>query len=244
MNGSMNKIETLRRTAVRAVLGAGLIALVAACESMERADRYVDRYWVVQSNVYAPERTAIAVRRGEVSSTVTFAPHSAALAPDQRDSLARFVAGSGAAHGDRALITLSPAPNRALAERRVRVIARELHRGGLRVARSFGPGLPDAAVVTISRLVAVPPDCPDWNHLMQRGDVSEHKPKFGCLNASSLAVTVHRPQDLVSGRPSGPSDGPTVDRGLQLLREGKLDPPVTASGTGSPQSATGTSGAK
>jgi type IV pilus biogenesis protein CpaD/CtpE len=68
--------------------------------------------------------------------------------------------------------------------------------------------------------------------------VDEHNPKFGCFDAASLATSVHRPADLVQGRPTGPSDGPTLDRGLQQLREGKLDTPVTATGTGSPQSGT------
>ena len=239
MNGSTNKMETLSRFAVRALIGAGAIAFLAGCESIERADRYLDRQWAVQSNMHEPERTAIAVRRAATSSTVTFAPRSAALGPDQRDGLARFVAASGAAQGDQALIALSPAPNRAVAERRVQSIARQLHRAGLRVARSFGPGTPDTAVVTISRLVAVPPDCPEWNDLMRRGDVAEGKPRFGCIHASSLAVTVHSPQDLVTGRPSGPSDAQTLDRGLQQLREGKYDTPITSTGTGSPQSGTG-----
>ena len=38
------------------------------------------------------------------------------------------------------------------------------------------------------------------------------------------------------GATEEPSDGPTLDRGVQLLREGKFDPPVTPVGTGSPQS--------
>ena len=32
-----------------------------------------------------------------------------------------------------------------------------------------------------------------------------------------------------------PSDAQTLDKGLQNLREGKYDPPVTPIGTGSPQ---------
>jgi pilus biogenesis lipoprotein CpaD len=242
MTVSTNKMETLGRIAVRVLMAMGVITLVAGCSSMERADAWLDRKWVVQSNMHEPEQTAIAVRRAEASATVTFAPRSAALGPDQRDGLARFVAASGAVQGDRALILMSPAPNRAIAERRVHTIARELHRQGLRVARSFGPGTPDTAVITISRLVAVPPDCPEWSQLMRRGEVSENRPRFGCIHASSLAVTVHSPQDLVTGRPSGPSDAQTLDRGLQQLREGKYDPSITGTGTGSPQS--GTSGAK
>jgi type IV pilus biogenesis protein CpaD/CtpE len=90
-------------------------------------------------------------------------------------------------------------------------------------------------LVSIARLVAVPPDCPQWDDLMRRRMVDEYKPKFGCLDASSLATTVHRPEDLVQGRRRGPSDAQTLDKGLQNLREGKLDPPVTSVGTGSPQ---------
>ena len=236
MNGTMNEMKMPRRAAARAALLFGILALAAGCETMDRADRWVEKQWVVSSHTLPPERIAIAVRHVETSATVAFAPRSAALARDQRDLLARFVAGSGAAAGDRAVIALSPEGGRALAVRRVDAIAGELHRRGLRVARSFGPGDPNAAVVTISRLVAVPPDCPQWNNLMQRNMVDEYQPKLGCMDASSLATSVHRPEDLVSGRPSGPSDAQTLDKGLQNLREGKLDPPVTGTGTGSPQS--------
>jgi pilus biogenesis lipoprotein CpaD len=182
-----------------------------------------------------PEKLAIAVRRDDVSASVAYAPRAAALSAFERDQLARFVARSGAAGGDRAVIALSPAGGRALAERRVQLLARDLHRHGLSVARSFGPGEPNAATITITRMVAVAPDCPQWQDLMQRSQVDEYQPKLGCITASSLATSVHRPMDLVSGRPTGPSDGVVIANGIDALRAGKFDPPVTATGTGSPQ---------
>ena len=68
--------------------------------------------------------------------------------------------------------------------------------------------------------------------LLKEGTVNEYKPKIGCWSASSLAASVHNPRDLISGRPLGPSDGPTLNRGLQLLREGKFDPKIEPEGTG------------
>lgn len=236
MTGSTNKFATPRRALARGTLLMGVLALGVGCQSMERADRWIDRHWIVADHQLPKERTDIAVRQAEASATVVFAPGAVSLSRDQRDLLTRFVAGSGANRGDRALIAMSPAGGRGVAERRVQAIAAVLHSRGLRVVRSYGPGAADAALVSISRLVAVPPDCPQWDDFMIRRMVDEYKPKLGCLDASSLAVTVHRPGDLVQGRPSGPSDGPTLDRGLQQLREGKLDPPVTSAGTGSPQS--------
>jgi pilus biogenesis lipoprotein CpaD len=236
MTGEINSRKRARLAAVRAALLLGTLALAAGCETIERADRFVDRHWQVESNTLPPDRVAVAVRRSQASISLAFAPRSAALGRDQRDALARFVAQSGAIRGDQSVIAMSPAGGRALAERRVQAIARELHRRGLRVARSFGPGEPDLAVVTLSRLVAIPPDCPQWQELIKNSTADEYKPKFGCITASSLAATVHRPQDLIQGRPSGRSDGPVMERGIQQLREGKFDPPVTAAGTGSPQS--------
>ena len=245
MNGSTNEIARPRWALIRAPLLLGILAFAAGCQTMERADRWVEKQWVVQDHQLPKERTDIAVRPAETSATVVFAPRAAGLSRDQRELLSRFVAGSGAAAGDRALIATSPAAGRTLAERRVQSIAAVLHRRGLRVVRSFGPGDPNAALVSISRLVAVPPDCPQWDDLMQRRMVDEYQPKLGCLDASSLATTIHRPEDLVQGRPSGPSDGQTLDKGLQNLRDGKLDPPVTGAGTGSPQSgASGQQGAQ
>jgi pilus biogenesis lipoprotein CpaD len=232
MNGDIKDRDAARRGLARAALLLGALTAMAGCASIERADRFIERNWVVETHTLPPERVAVTVNRSEISGAITFAPRSAALTPDQRDALARFVARSGAAQGDRAVIALSPAGGRALAERRVRIVARELHRHGLRVARSFGPGDPDAAVITITRLVATPPECPQWQNIIKRSDVDEYKPSFGCINSSSLAATVHKPADLVQGRPQGPSDGPTLDRGLTQLREGKFDPSINPVGTG------------
>lgn len=232
MNGEITNRAAPHRGLARAASLLGALAAMAGCQSIERADRFIERNWVVESHTLPPERVAVTVNRAELSAGITFAPRSAALTPDQRDALARFVARSGAGQGDRAVIALSPAGNRALAERRVQTLARELHRYGLRVARSFGPGEPDAAVITIARLVAQPPDCPQWENIIKRSDVDEYKPTFGCINSSSLAASVHKPADLLQGRPQGPSDGPTLDRGLTLLREGKFDPSINPLGTG------------
>jgi type IV pilus biogenesis protein CpaD/CtpE len=77
---------------------------------------------------------------------------------------------------------------------------------------------------------------------MKRNEVSELKPRFGCLNAGTLAASVHRPRDLVQPRPGGPSDAQTLDRGLQQLREGKFDAKPEPEGAGTRSS--GSSGAK
>jgi pilus biogenesis lipoprotein CpaD len=224
------------RPIARAVLLLGVLALAAGCESIEKADRWVDKQWTGHDHQLPKEQTDIAVRQAETSATVVFAPGTAALSRDQRILFHRFIAGSGAGRGDRALVVISPAPGRGLTERRAQTIAAALRRHGLNVTRTFAPGEPDAARVSISRLVAVAPNCPQWDDLMKRRMVEEYKPKLGCLDASSLATTIHRPHDLVQGRPHGPSDAPTLDKGLQNLREGKYDPPVTSTGTGSPQS--------
>jgi pilus biogenesis lipoprotein CpaD len=236
MTGSTIKIATASRVLARATLLMGVLALAAACETIERADRWIDEQVAVSDHQLPKERTDIAVRQAEISATVIFAPNVGTLSHQQRDLLTRIVANSGARPGDRALIAVSTAGSRGLAERRVQSIAAVLHRRGLRVVRSFGPGAPDAALVSISRLVAVPPDCPQWDDIMVRRRVEEYKPKFGCIDAASLATTVHRPADLIQGRPRGPSDALTLDRGVQQLRDGKLDPPIAPVGTGSPQS--------
>ena len=242
MNGNINTIAATRRATARAALLLGILGLAAGCETIDRADRWVENQWIVGDHQLPKEQTDIAVRQAETSATVVFAPRSGTLSRDQRDLLGRFVAGSGAWRGDRALIALSPAGGRNLTARRVQAITYQLRRHGLNVVRTYGPGDPDAALVSISRLVAVPPNCPQWNDLMQRRTMSEYKPQFGCFDAASLATTVHRPHDLVQGRATGPSDAQTLDKGLQNLREGKYDFPVVGAGTGSPQS--GQQGAK
>ena len=235
MNGSNNDVVRGSRIA-RVALLFGVIVSGVGCETIDRADRWAEGQWIVQDHQLPKAQTDIAVRQAETSVTVVFAPRSAALSRGQRDLLARFVAGSGAGRGDRALIALSTSGGRGLAARRAQSLASYLRYRGLNVVRSYGPGDPDAALVSISRLVAVPPNCPQWDDLMKRRMVNEYKPRFGCLDASSLATSVHRPADLVQGRPAGPSDAVMLDKGLQNLREGKYDPPVTPVTTGSPQS--------
>jgi pilus assembly protein CpaD len=232
-NRSNETMCMIRRIGVGAVLIAATFG-ASACSSpeMDRAEFWVEKQWTVDSNHYSPERLAMRVRRDEISSSVSFAPRSAALQYDQRIALFRFVANSGAGRGDRAQIAVSLDGGRALAERRVAAVASILHRRGISVSRAFAPGPSNLATVTLSRVVAIAPDCPEWERLLKDGTVNEYKPKLGCWNASSLAASVHNPRDLVSGRPVGPSDGPTLNRGLQLLREGKFDPRIEPEGTG------------
>jgi pilus biogenesis lipoprotein CpaD len=226
-------------------LALGLLALAGGCQSMEHADHWIDKQMDVPTSVASAEKTATIVRRDTIRQAIGFAPRSAALDGAEHDMLARFISRSGAVQGDTATITLSPAGGRALALRRAAAIARALHRNGLSVARSFQPGDPDVAVVAITRVVAIPPKCPPWRDAVEKGRVDESYPELGCMTAASLATSVARPQDLVSGRPSGPSDAATLDRGLQSLREGKFDTTYSASGTGTSLSGTtGTTGAK
>jgi pilus biogenesis lipoprotein CpaD len=236
MSASISQFAAKGRVIVRTAALLGLLGFTAACETMNKADRWIEKQVAVPDHQLPKEQTDIAVRQAETSATVVFAPGTAALSRDQRILLSRFIAGSGAGRGDRAVIIVSPAAGRGLTERRAQTIAAMLRRRGLNVARTYAPVEPDGARVSISRLVAVPPNCPHWDNLMVRRMVDEFDYKFGCLDAASLATTVHRPHDLVQARPHGPSDGPTLDKGLQNLREGKYDPAVTATGTGSPQS--------
>jgi pilus assembly protein CpaD len=238
MNGN-RKIGAKRRTIARAASLLGVLALVSACESMDRADRWVEKQWIVESRHYSPERVQIGVHQASVADTVAFAPRSGQLTPAQHDQLARFVAGTGAKPGDAAIIALSPAGGPGLASQRVAAIAAVLHSRGLRVLRSIGAEpLPHVATVTITREVASGPDCPEWDRLMKRNEVDEHKLRFGCFNAASLAASVNRPRDLVQPRPSGPSDAQTLDRGLQQLREGKFDAKPDPEGAGTRSSGT------
>jgi pilus biogenesis lipoprotein CpaD len=235
-------IVSMQRLRVGLLLPA-LALSVGACsaEKWEKADRWLEKQWTVGERTYPPERLKIGVRRAETAEHIAFAPGAAVLSPEQRDALVRFIARSGAGTGDDALVSISAAGGRALAERRAASIASFLHRQGLRVTRSFEPHpLPHGATVTLSRLVATAPNCPEWDRLMRTNTLEEHKPRFGCINAASLAASVHRPMDLVSGRPTGPSDGPTLDSGLQKLREGKLDAKPESEGSGTKSSGTAT----
>ncbi len=230
----MINIEKDRR--VRLAMAA-LIAVAftaAGCADTpegERLEHATDRVLTVPSRVYPPERTAIAVREAQIRAAVHFRPGAAALTPDDRTTLSAFVARSGAGHGDTAIVAVAGGP---LAARRVAAIASVLQRHQLAVQRSFAgdPAAPHTAVVTLTRVVAVAPDCPDWQIMMRTMATDPFRPHFGCLHASALAASVHRPQDLVGGRALGSASGVVMDRGVQEMRGGKFDIPVTHVGVG------------
>src|SRR5688572_21349736 len=123
MKGRTKEIAGPRRTIARAALLLGVVASGAGCETIERADHWVEKQWTVADHQLPKERTDIAVRTEQTSAMVAFAPRVAALSRDQRELLGRFVAGSGARWGDRALIVASPAGGRVLADRRVQAVA-------------------------------------------------------------------------------------------------------------------------
>ncbi len=241
---SMRIGQIMTRSAVRRVLVTSALALAAGGCSMsemsadiDKADRWVEKQWIVDSKMYSPERLAIGSRTAEVSRQVAFAPRSAALSPDQRDGIVAMIVRNGAGRGDSATIGVSAAEGRGLAERRAAAIASVLHAHGLRVLRSLGPeASPGVATVTVTRVVATGPDCPEWDRLMKQSVVDEYKPRLGCLTAASLAASVHRPRDLDHGRVPGNSDAQVLDKGLQSFREGKFDAKPDPVGAGTTNS--------
>jgi pilus assembly protein CpaD len=62
--------------------------------------------------------------------------------------------------------------------------------------------------IIAKRYVATAPACPDWSRTDTLDNQNLNGSNFGCATASSLALQVADPRDLVRGRKLGPANGP------------------------------------
>jgi type IV pilus biogenesis protein CpaD/CtpE len=255
----MITFHTLNRPVLALALGAVLLAGCSAEEydrTYARIDRINERVEYIYSNtrsrMHTADATRIPVSVQGAAETVGFVARSAALGPGQRAALDRFVQRHGLSGG---LVTVAVVADGgpsgvALAQRRGAAVAAHLASRGVSASTAVvAEGAPGTAIVSTRRAVAGMPNCPEWRELMDKGDVDVFSYRLGCLNASSLAATVHRPADLVSGRPLANAKGGEFDRSHGEFRDGKSDPPpkpdgFTFGGGGGGASSSSSSGAK
>lgn len=235
----MTDFRNFRRPGLALALAATVLG-GCSLDSYERTYAEMDRanarfeyvYSNTRSRMHSPEATRIPVGQQSVAETVLFAPRSAALGPGQRAQIDAFVARHALAGGAVAVAVVpEPGPSGTnLAYRRAAAIASQLGHRGVRASTTLAAGAPGSATISASRFAASLPNCPEWRELHTTGDIDVFTYKLGCLNASALAATVHRPADLVSGRPLGNAKGGDFDRGHGDFRDGKSDPPPKPDG--------------
>jgi type IV pilus biogenesis protein CpaD/CtpE len=254
----MKNVQALTRSGFALALAG---ALLGGCsvEEYDRTYAQIDRinerveyvYSNTRSRIHPVDATRIPVTVQNVAETVGFVARSAALGPGQRAALDRFVQRHGLSGGVVAVaVVVDGGPSGVnLAQRRAAAVATHLASRGVSASTAVvAEGAPGTATVSTQRAVAGMPNCPEWRELMDKGDVDVFSYRLGCLNASSLAATVHRPADLVSGRPLANAKGGDFDRGHGDYRDGKSDPQPKPDGFtmggGGGSSSSSSSGAK
>jgi pilus assembly protein CpaD len=217
-------------------LGAGALALAAACTPVEPPPQPA----LPQARAIPVEyghRVAFATDRADLSSgeAARLRRFVAELPPDRRLS-ARVVG-----HADQ---RAAAAYNDALSARRAETVAAILRSAGIGpVSITLAPlgerlasapsGDPAGLArdrqleVLVTTTDVVLPGCPDWSRDPGYDPRNEAMSNLGCANAVNLGLMVADPSDLVMGAPTTPADGTREAEAIVRYRTDKvkqLDP--------------------
>lgn len=171
---------------------------------------------------------------------VGFPGNEAALSPDARIDLRRFLANLDVSGRDQVLI-VSPAAGGPMNEQRVRAVGAVLAAAGLGWSRTVSATTPEDEIgVVVERVVVTLPPCPNWTQMPNWGFSNQPISNWGCSTAVDLGMMVAEPGDLNLGRVPGPSDGTVLSGSIDRYRQGKTTPLIRDSGSSDVyQSATG-----
>ena len=169
------------------------------------------------------------VDRAASQISLAFAAGSDQLAAGESARLERLALAGRIGPGDR--VTISPAGDPLLQERRVAAISSELLRYGITAAASPLAAVPrDHAIVIIGRYMVTLPACPNWSQYPASDFTNLKSSNFGCATASNLGLMVANPADLVAARELAPAGAtPAVSAVTRYLTD-KVKLPETTSG--------------
>jgi pilus assembly protein CpaD len=160
-----------------------------------------------------------------------------ALAPDEANRLAGWMASMGLRYGDQ--VAVDDGAGRADGVRQQ--IAALAGQYGLQLSDqtpvTVGEIAPGTARVIITRMTAGVPGCPDFSRQYQPDFSASTSSNFGCATNSNLAAMVASPGDLVRGAPGGPTtDAAIAGKAIRALRGAA---PTGAGGTALKSESTG-----
>ena len=135
------------------------------------------------------------------------------LDPAQAKVFADYLAAIGASYGDRVLATPVTAGQRAEIDRVLNGFRLKLEDAAV------GTAAPGVVGVTIRRMTATVPGCPDWSRKSNPEAAGGAMSNFGCGAISNLAAMLVDPSDLVEGKTYRGADGMTVVKGIKAYRE-------------------------
>ncbi len=170
---------------------------------------------------YADKQIVVAPQRSE--HTVVFARNVSVLSASEQAELEQFIANSGAQAGDTVLVEATQPNARRIERQRVANVTTWLRRHGY-ATESFAVNPPEEGSVRLqaSKLVAVAPNCPNWDMHPYYEYGSQPLPNLGCADRTNLAAMVVDPQDLVNGREASKPFGRAALNGEIRYRNGEV----------------------
>ncbi len=172
----------------------------------------------------------------QLNHMISFAPNQAALTAQARQELDTFLQRTlvsvpeAVSNVGNAELTLSHgAPNAQLSLERETVLlaylsghprARRLptYRAGAPTGARTGQPGGEGVLLTVSRYVVIPPNCPDWSKPNTFDYKNVSQANWACADQYNLALMVANPRDLIRGRSPDGQDGMRAAIGVERYR--------------------------
>lgn len=165
----------------------------------------------------------IEVTQARSVHVVNFADGSARISGDEGAYAVAFVDEAMRSSGGSVLVEKASAQASRLQRQRIAAVSDMLVKKGYHVA-PFAPAEANVGgvQVAVDALVAVAPNCPNWEFHKYAEFGSQLPPNQGCADRTNLAAMVANPRDLVSGQVPAQAAGHGILGGEQRYRTGTI----------------------
>jgi pilus assembly protein CpaD len=172
---------------------------------------------------YAGKQIVVAPQRS--GHAVVFSRTASAVSADEQKALADFLSNSGIAEGSVVMVEQAPAGSRRVARLRVANVTNWLRRHGYQTEPFAVTPAEDGVVhLQVEKLVAVAPNCPNWDIHPYFEFGANAYPNLGCADRTNLAAMIVDPRDLVDGHTPGLPTGQANLNGEIRYRTGEVTP--------------------
>lgn len=170
---------------------------------------------------YADKQIVVAPQHSVHS--VVFAHNASRVSADEQSALSEFINMSGIAAGSVVWVEQPQLNARRMERQRVANVTTWLRRNGYKTeAFAVAPAEEGVVRVQVAKLVAVAPNCPNWDMHPYFEFGSQPIPNLGCADRTNLAAMVVDPQDLVGGHSASQPFGQAALNGEVRYRRGEV----------------------